>query len=476
MSEFDLEKEIKETYKEKREPQEEKSNKDDKVIYTSYVNNEKYILEQIANTTHTTLTNDNLETEFVVFDRTSGTIDRKKEFVYKNNTFRPIMNDLITNNVILLPSDIEEYESENKLIKEIKEFLFEYFEVPKFFESFLPYLVMFYWVYERFPFIPYVQFLGRTGTGKTTAMEVLGSICYKPIDASGAITTASIFRIASQWKGTLMLDEFNPGGDSYKEMLALLKSGVSNKAVLRVEGESKKEVRAYLVKSPKLFTSEKPVNEAGFRSRIIEIMMEQNKRRVPLYRQNRFLEEAEHIRNKLLLWRLRNLDKIDLTSIEYGYEELRCFQGRVQQVITPVYFMADDKAKKQILKFAKEQQNETLRERREALDGQIFEYIYNAYSRGLQPTLSAIAEDVNKGVKFPLSDRKIAAVVRKILGFDITRLGDQNVSTVMLEGEEDKIKELCAYYGIEFLSKKSLVSVVSVVNEADPFEEPFWQK
>jgi len=473
MSEFDeeMKKELSSSNKKKKD--------DENVKYVSYLSTEKYILEQIVNATHATLTTDDSETQFIVFDRSTGTISRKDEFIDKDVIFRPIMNDLITNKVILLPSDIEEYGSVNKIIKQLKSFLFEYFEVPKFFENFLPYLVMFYWVYERFPFIPYVQFLGRTGTGKTTAMEVLGSVCYKPIDASGAITVASIFRIASQWKGTLMLDEFNPGGDSYKEMLALLKSGVSNKAVLRVEGDKKKEVRAYMVKSPKLFTSEKPVNEAGFRSRIIEIMMEENKRKVPLYRQHRFLEEALHIRNKLLLWRLRNLDKIDLSSIEYGFKELKCFNGRVQQVITPVYFMADDVARKKILNFAKEQQEETLRERRESLDGRIFDYIYDAYIRKVEPTLNAIAEVINKGVKFPLSERKIGNIVRKIIGFSIKRAGHDNLSTVVLDKEEDKIKELCAYYGIKFLSVASVESVASVANEPDdedPLEAPFWNK
>lgn len=473
MSEINLENEMREMYEKK----EKKHNKEEeKVVYTSYLNTEKYILEQFVNTTHTTLTTDVSETGFIIFDRSSGTIKQKEKFSYKGVEYRPIMNTLVSSKTIMLPTSVEEYNTVNSIIQELKFFLFEYFEVPKFFESFLPYLVMFYWVYEKFPFIPYVQFLGRTGTGKTTAMEVLGSVCYKPIDASGAITTASIFRIASQWRGTLMLDEFNPGGESYKEMLALLKSGVSNKAVLRVEGESKKEVVAYMVKSPKIFTSEKPVGEAGFRSRIIEIMMEQNKKRVPLYRQNRFLEEASHIRNKLLLWRLRNLDKIDLSSIEYGYKELQSFQGRVQQVITPVYFMADDVARKEILKFAKEQQEETLRERRDALDGQIFEMIYNYYNREAEPTLSAITEEINKGVKFPLTERKLAGVIRKILGFDIERRGDQNISTISLEGTEDKFKELCAYYGMEYVPKNSVVSVESVVNEPEPFEEAFWEK
>lgn len=425
-----------------------KTNNNNNIIYTSFLETNDYILEQIINATPATWATSFPESKFCLLDKSSGTIEEIANFTYQNKVYEPIVDDLVINNIILLPEFPIEYGDEHKLVNEIKEFLFQYFEVPKFFENFLPYLVLFYWVYDRFPFVPYVHFLGRTGTGKSTAMEVLGSICYKPIDASGAITLASIFRVASMWKGTLLLDEFNPGGESYKEMLSLLKSGVSNKAVLRIEGEKKREIKAYLVKSPKIFTSENSVTDAGLRSRLLEIKMEQNKTRVPLYRQKRFLDDSIQLRKKLLMWRLRKLPTIDLTDIEYGFKELELFQGRVQQVITPVYYMADEKARIQIAEFAKEQQIETLRERKESIDGQVFEIILEGFRRNLEPTLSAIAETVNKGAKFPITERKLGNIVRKMLGFDIQRKGHENISTVVLDKQEEKIKELCDYYGL----------------------------
>ena len=67
---------------------------------------------------------------------------------------------------------------------------------------------MFYWIYEKFPFIPYVHFVGGTGTGKSSATFTLGSLCYKPIDTTGSMTISSIFRLATSWRGTLLIDEF----------------------------------------------------------------------------------------------------------------------------------------------------------------------------------------------------------------------------------------------------------------------------
>ena len=71
-------------------------------------------------------------------------------------------------------------------------------------------------------------------------MEVLGSICYKPIDTTGSLTIASIFRLATTWKGTLLIDEFDSGGEHANEMISFLKSGVSNRLLFRTEGEKKR--------------------------------------------------------------------------------------------------------------------------------------------------------------------------------------------------------------------------------------------
>jgi len=452
----------------KKSPKPKKTDKD-KEREVSYFENENYILEQIKNTTHTTHLTQLTEREYIKYSKDSGSVEQISSFEHNGILYKPIIDDLYEKNAIVLPSGVEEYGNDKKLVSEIREFFNSYFEVPKFFEEFLPYLCLFYWVYDKFPFVPYIHFVGRTSTGKTTAMEVFGSLCYKPIDASGAITMASIFRTASTWRGTLLLDEFESAGQNYKEMLAFLKSGVGDKAVLRTEGDSKREVRAYVIKSPKVFTSENPINNAGLQSRTLVIQMQKNKRRIPLYRLKNFIYDSERLRNKLLLWRLRNLNDIDLRKIEYGFKNLRVFDRRVQQVITPIYYLSDKETKKTIIKFAKEQQEETLRERREALDGQIFQSIYESMEKGEEPSISTIYEYINgqgeKTKRYPTSERKIGSVVRKILGFDIVRKGTDNVSTIIVEEAKDQLKELCAYYGLEFKDSLYYKRVESVESD-----------
>src|SRR3990167_1126601 len=330
-----------------------KITKEDKnnIIYTSFLETDDYILEQVSNATDATCATDATDIQFCIFNKKTASIVFQDNFLLRGREYCPIVDEILLNHVIKLPSKPEEYGDTGTLIKDIKSYLQKNIELPPFYDNFLPYIVLFYWAYDKFPFIPYIHFIGLTGTGKTTAQEVLGNICYKPIDASGAITMSPIFRTASQWRGTLLLDEFEPDSESYKEMLAFLKSGVGNKAVLRTEGDKKREVRAYLIKSPKIFTSEKPTTSSGLRSRMFVVQMEKNKRRVPLYRLGKFQETALHLRTKLLMWRIRNLSKIDLMEIEYGFPELSAFDGRVQQVITPLYYFSDENTRKEIVEF-----------------------------------------------------------------------------------------------------------------------------
>jgi len=469
---------------EKARKSQEKAQKDldkkDNVSFISFLETDELIVEEAKATsaTHASravpIDNKNI---FITYNKKSGAINIADQIKISEKTYKPINDRLSEKGAILLPTETEEYNSDKDLVAEIKKFLFNYFDLNSFFKKFFPYLILFYWIYDKFPFVPYVHFVGRTSTGKTTAMEVFGSICYKPIDASGSITLASIFRVSSTWKGTLLLDEFESIGESNKEIIAFLKMGVGDKFVLRTEGDSKKEVEAYSTKAPKLFTSENPVTDAGLRSRTIVIKMEENKTRIPLYRLNKFLEDAQTLRNKLLLWRFRNLNKINLRDIEYGITELSGFDKRVQQVITPIYYLADEETRKEIVDFAVEQEEETKRERKESTDGAIFEIIFE--NKGREVTLDEVVKQLNEerediGYKKPFSPKYYANVIRQKLGFDIKRKGHENTPTIITEKREEKIDSLAIYYGLATPpASDASIADVAIEEEIDPDALPF---
>ena len=423
--------------------------KGQKPVETSFFEAREYIYEQINERYEHYEHTQGIE-KFIKYSKQAQTTEIVNEFQDSGIIYKPISDDLVLNKIVLLPTNIEEYQTTDLLIGEISEFLFTYFEPPKYYEGILPYIVLFYWISDKFPFVPYLHFVGLTGTGKSTALETFGSICYKAINASGAITIASIFRLAHQWKGTLLLDEFdlgNKNSESYGGLLQLLRSGVSDLPVFRTEGDKKKKVESYKIKSPRVFSSQNPIVDAALQSRTIVVKMTKNVKRIPLYRLNSYQEKAQSLRNKLLLWRLRNFNVIDLKTIEYGFKELSSFDGRVQQVLTPIYYLSNKATKTKIVEFAKEQEEETKRERLEEIDGQIYLYI-SEHSRE-DISLSSLTTYINnlrirQGFKMSYTERKLGNIIRKVLGFASERRTDGYHLII----NQDKVEELSTYYGI----------------------------
>ena len=136
-----------------------KSDKDN-TIFTSYLETDRFILEQLGPATHATRATNATDTKFIFYDKQTASIDYLTSFEHDGREYHPIVDDLLLNGVISLPSGIEEYGDTATLIADIHGFLHENFEVPVFYDKFLPYIVLFSWVYERFPFVPYLHFVG----------------------------------------------------------------------------------------------------------------------------------------------------------------------------------------------------------------------------------------------------------------------------------------------------------------------------
>lgn len=454
----------------------DKKDKDKNTIYTSFFETRDFIYEQIISAELATDADEKTEevlASFIKYNKKDDSWETVSSFKYRNKTYKPIIDDIFLKNGVCLPTGVEEYKNTKEIIDLIKKYLMERIQLPTKpinYEKFLPHLVLFYWVYEKFPFIPYIQFVGGTGTGKTTAMEIFGDLCYKAVDSTSSLTIASMFRIATQWKGTMLIDEFNNRGESSNELIAFLKAGVSNRLLYRVEGEKSKELKAYVIKAPKIFTSETPINDAGLQSRTIVIKMDKNTRSLPLYQLDEDLEECTLIRNKLLLWRLRNMNKIDLKKIKFGFPELNAFDRRVQQIITPVYYFSDEHTKKDILEFAKDQEMETLRTRKDSIDGVIFEILLDIWEKNSEAQLKTVTsmfneEQKNRGYKQEYTEKRIGNIVRKIIGFETERRGhDKNYWVVWDKDIEANKRQ---YYGISGRISRTQVSQVPQLEDEE---------
>jgi hypothetical protein len=224
-------------------------------------------------------------------------------------------NNLIKNDVVLLPSGPEDYGSEAELMAEIRAYIHRYVDLSPQFERIASYYTLFSWLYDTFNELPYLRVRGDYGSGKTRFLLVVGSICYKPVFASGASTVSPIFHILDAFRGTLIIDEGDfRWSDDKADIVKILNNGnVRGLPVLRTEVSRSGEFnpRAFQVFGPKIVATRGFYDDRALESRFItEETGNRNLREdIAINLPAAYKEEARNLRNKLLMYRFRNFAK-----------------------------------------------------------------------------------------------------------------------------------------------------------------------
>ncbi len=285
------------------------------------------------------------QTAFVLWQNDTWSIQERLDAA-SDKHFVPYSpeNNLLKNEVVLFPSEPAEYGSEQELVAEIQGFIHRYVDVSSLFEKTASYYVLFSWVYDSFNELPYLRLRGDPGSGKTRFLLTVGSLCYKPIFASGASTVSPLFRIIETFRGTLIIDEGDFRlSDERAEIVKILNNGNARGfPVLRSEVTPKREFNptAYTVFGPKIVATRGFFEDRALESRCLTEYMGQQRLRddVPINLPASHKQEALEIRNKLLLFRLRNFHKrIALESLVD-----RSIEPRLNQVFVPLLSIIDD--------------------------------------------------------------------------------------------------------------------------------------
>jgi len=264
-------------------------------------------------------------------------------------------SDILSRSVVLLPSIYGEYESDAALLEDVQAFIHKRLDVSPSFERIAAQYVFLTWLHDRLNELPYLRARGDYGSGKTRFLQVIGSICYRPIFTAGASTTSPIFRMLDQIRGTLILDEADLRFSNAKsDLVKILNTGYQKGIpLLRSEGRGDKgfEVKAYDVFGPKIVATRENFDDEALESRFLTEDMGQAKIRadIPIQLDDSFRDEALQIRNKLLMWRFRNFRK----HLVYGEKQIDGLHPRLQQIIGPLLaVMPDTKIQETLLDHA----------------------------------------------------------------------------------------------------------------------------
>ena len=289
-------------------------------------------------------------------------------------------NNLIKNDVILLPSGPEEYGSEAELVAEIQAYIHRYVDLSPQFERIASYYVLFSWLYDGFNELPYLRVRGDYGSGKTRFLLVVGSLCYKPVFASGASTVSPIFHILDAFRGTLIIDEGDfRWSDDKADIVKILNNGnVKGLPVLRTEVSRTGEFnpRAFQVFGPKIVATRGFYEDRALESRFIteETGHRALRRDIPINLPAAYKEEALNLRNKLLLYRFRNF----ATKVPVDALVDPTLEPRLNQIFVPLLsVISDPTIRAELREVARERHREIVADRGMDVEAQVLEVIRN---------------------------------------------------------------------------------------------------
>ncbi len=249
-------------------------------------------------------------------------------------------NNLLTHRVIVLPSDVAEYGTEAELLTGVRTFIHKYVDLSPDFEEIAAHYVLMTWGYDLFNEVPYLRVRGEYGSGKSRFLLTVGSLCLKPIFASGASTVSPIFRLIDQIGGTLVVDEADFwASDERAEIVKILNNGNARGfPVLRSEVTPQKEFnpRAFNIFGPKLVATRHPFEDAALESRCLTEVLRRSRPlrpEIPISLPRSFEDEAEQLRNKLLQYRFRRF----ATPLEPLMNDEAGLDPRRAQILAPSF-------------------------------------------------------------------------------------------------------------------------------------------
>lgn len=366
-------------------------------------------------------------------------------------------NNLIKNDVVMLPSEPSIYGSEDNLVADIQEFIHRHVDFTASFEKVATYYVLLTWLYDAFNELPYLRLRGDYGSGKTRALLTIGSLCYRGFFASGASTVSPIFHTLNAFRGTLIFDEADfRFSDEKAEVVKILNNGnVRGLPVLRTLMNQQREFnpQAFHVFGPKIVATRGSYDDKGLESRFITEEMGSRKLRsdIPINLPESFKDEARELRNKLLLYRFhRRMEvKLDETLIDPKLEP------RLNQILVPLLsVVSDESLRSELRSMALDAQLSLVADRGLLVEAQVLEILAELISdtgRSVVPVAEIVTIFIERyGFEYerPITNRWIGSILRKRLNIGTYKSHGVYVVPV---SDRSKIELLCTRYGVNVI-------------------------
>jgi hypothetical protein len=373
-------------------------------------------------------------------------------------------NTLIKHNVVLFPSEAEDYGSTAELLADIRDYIHRYADLSERFEVIAAHYALFTWVHDRFNELPYLRLRGEFGSGKTRFLITVGSICRTPIFASGASSVAPLFHLLDRFGGTLLLDEADfRFSDATADIAKILNNGnVKGFPVLRCETKDGKEFnpRGFQVFGPKLVAMRGMFKDHALESRFITETTGGRPLRhdIPLNLPEEQQWEARRLRNKLLAFRFKNYSRFDGAApfLAGGVEP------RLNQILSPLAaVMESETARAALTDFARDCDEALQSERSASLEAQLLTAIrllFETNGKGgiaVGDVAALFNRTFGKDYARKVTPKWIGGVIRQRLNLKTQK---SNGVFVVGPAEQAKLEPLYERYGVTNEDVEALAS------------------
>lgn len=363
-------------------------------------------------------------------------------------------NNLIRHGVLLLPEHPTPFESTSALIGEIEEYISRYVDLSDAFLRIASAYVLLTWVYDAFNELPYLRFRGDYGSGKTRALLVVGSICFKPFFASGASTISPIFHTLDTFGSTLVVDETDfRMSDEKAELVKIFNNGnVRGFPVLRssVTPQHTFDPRAFIVFGPKIVAMRHSFDDPALESRFLTEEMGKRPLRsgIPINMPDVQRDEARELRNKLLWYRFTMLKTIAVDTSAYDDR----LSPRTNQIVAPLLSVVGDATLAAQIRSHMAGAEKVLRiERSSSPEGQLLQVVLTLAEKdsaahvSISEITEAFIERFGKEYERPISPRYVGHLLRNRLRLATYK---RHGNFVLPTTQQEHFRVLAERYGI----------------------------
>jgi len=361
---------------------------------------------------------------YVIFDRNESKFEAPSDphhFYHEGEEYVPLKR--LPWPAATRPKD---YKSEIQLFSDVRAFYVEHLDIANdlFYDVYAAFTLA-TWRTEEFTVVPYAFFLGPMASGKTRALECFGRICYRGVIAS-SMSAASLFRALEAWHPVLLLDECEIyNREAMVEVLALLNSGYrKGQYAIRIEKveEGCPQIAMFDTFGFKVLAGTQEL-ASTLQSRCVITTMTRNVKQINLFIDE---EKAQDLRNRLLMYRFKNLAK------EPGLFEMSWLNGQfknarvIELFVSLLQVAPTEDIRARLITCMKQITKSRLDEEQASIEARMFDAVLKCEKDIKEGKLStqAITDTFNVGLS-EKEQLKTTQVGRKVaaLGFEKCRFG-----------------------------------------------------